>query len=44
LGGEAGLRHAIGLLTEEVSRDMALLGVTATGQLGPHHLLRLRGH
>ncbi|MBO1081298.1 alpha-hydroxy acid oxidase [Roseomonas haemaphysalidis] len=44
LGGEAGLRHAISLLAEEVSRDMALLGVTATGQLGPHHLLRLRGH
>jgi L-lactate dehydrogenase (cytochrome) len=42
LGGEAGLRHTISLLAEEVSRDMALLGVTGTDQLGPHHLMRLR--
>lgn len=40
LGGEAGLRHAIGLLAEEVSRDMVLLGITRPGQAGPQHLMR----
>jgi L-lactate dehydrogenase (cytochrome) len=29
IAGEAGVRHAIGLLREEVDRDMALLGITA---------------
>ena len=28
VGGQAGVAHAIGLLREEVSRDMAMLGVT----------------
>ncbi|RYB06087.1 alpha-hydroxy-acid oxidizing protein [Lichenibacterium ramalinae] len=36
--GEAGVRHAVGLLGAEVERDMALLGVTDVGTLGPQHL------
>jgi L-lactate dehydrogenase (cytochrome) len=41
VGGEAGVRHAIALLASEIDRDMAMLGVTATGQLAPVHLRRL---
>jgi L-lactate dehydrogenase (cytochrome) len=33
LGGEAGVAHAIGLLASEVSRDMAMLGVTSLDDL-----------
>ena len=36
--GLAGVRHAIGLLGAEVERDMALLGVTELGALGPDHV------
>lgn len=42
LGGEAGVRHAIRLLAEEVDRDLALLGVNRLGELGPQHLRRVR--
>jgi L-lactate dehydrogenase (cytochrome) len=42
LAGEAGVRHAIGLLAEEVDRDMALLGVNSLGELGPELLRKLR--
>ena len=41
--GEAGVRHAILLLWEEVMRDMAMLGVTDPARMGPEFLLRLRG-
>lgn len=40
--GEAGVARAIALLKEEVLRDMALLGVTAPGQMDPTFLRRLR--
>jgi L-lactate dehydrogenase (cytochrome) len=43
VGGEAGLRHAITLLWEEIHRDMAMLGITDLAQLGPELLRRVRG-
>jgi L-lactate dehydrogenase (cytochrome) len=39
IAGEPGVAHAIELLSAEVLRDMALLGVTSTAELGPHCLL-----
>lgn len=39
-GGASGVRHAIGLLRDEVDRDMALLGVTSCGEMSPKVLLR----
>ena len=42
IGGEAGVRHAIGLLAAEVHRDMAILGVTDLRDLGPQWLLRTK--
>ncbi len=41
VGGEAGVAHAIKLLSEEIDRDMALLGVEKLDELGPEFLLRL---
>lgn len=43
LGGEAGVRHAIQLMTDEIDRDMAMLGVNRVGELGPQFLRRVRG-
>ncbi|RTR15756.1 alpha-hydroxy-acid oxidizing protein [Azospirillum griseum] len=40
IGGQAGVEHAIRLLREEVDRDMALLGVSGCGELGPELLFR----
>jgi L-lactate dehydrogenase (cytochrome) len=40
VAGEAGVRRGIGLLREEVSRDMAMLGVNALGELDPSYLLQ----
>lgn len=40
VGGEAGLAHAIALLSEEVDRNMALLGVRNPSELGPAFLRR----
>nr|WP_163501523.1 alpha-hydroxy acid oxidase [Halomonas socia] len=37
-GGEAGVRHAVALLADEMRRDMALLGVTEIGALSREHL------
>ncbi|MDC8760918.1 alpha-hydroxy acid oxidase [Janthinobacterium sp. hw3] len=37
--GQAGVAHAIGLLRDEVDRNMAMLGVTACGQVGVGQLL-----
>ena len=42
VAGEAGVRHAIALLWEEIHRNMAMLGVTKLGQVGPEHLRRIR--
>ncbi|MGP1679739.1 MAG: alpha-hydroxy acid oxidase [Burkholderiales bacterium] len=41
IGGEAGVRHAINILSTEVDRDMALLGLTDLAQLDANYLFRL---
>jgi L-lactate dehydrogenase (cytochrome) len=41
IGGEAGVRHAINILSAEVDRDMGLLGLTNLDQLHAAYLLRL---
>ena len=43
VAGGAGVAHAIRLMSEEIERNMALLGVTAIDQLGPHLLRRRDG-
>ena len=40
VAGEAGVAHAIGLLHDEVDRNLAMLGVTSCAALGPHLLVR----
>jgi L-lactate dehydrogenase (cytochrome) len=41
VGGEAGVRHAIGLLSSEVSRNMAMLGINRIDELDARvHLVR----
>ncbi len=40
---EAGVRHAINLLSEEVDRDLALLGCPDLTSLGPKFLVRVPG-
>lgn len=42
VAGEAGVAHAIGLLRDEVDRNLAMLGVTGCTELGPQHLVRQR--
>jgi L-lactate dehydrogenase (cytochrome) len=42
IGGAEGLKHAVKLLRDEVSRDMALLGITALDQMGPQLLMPTR--
>jgi len=37
-GGERGVDRAAAILTREVARTMALLGVTSVGELGPQHV------
>jgi L-lactate dehydrogenase (cytochrome) len=39
-GGEAGVSRAIDILTTELRRDMALLGVTKISELSPAHVTR----
>ncbi|HEY2862209.1 MAG TPA: alpha-hydroxy acid oxidase [Casimicrobiaceae bacterium] len=41
IGGIAGVNHAIALLTAEIQRDMAMLGVSRLSDLGTDRLLRL---
>ncbi len=41
VGGPAGIDHAISLLEQEVSRNMALMGVTGVGQLSPDCLIHV---
>jgi L-lactate dehydrogenase (cytochrome) len=43
LAGEAGVAHAIALLTAEIDRNLALLGITDIAQLGPASVRRIRG-
>jgi L-lactate dehydrogenase (cytochrome) len=42
VGGAAGVSHAIALLSDEIHRDMAMLGITRLEELSPRLLLRLR--
>ena len=42
IGGQAGVAHAIRLLSHEILQDMALLGVNSLGELGPHALSERR--
>ena len=42
IAGEAGVRHAIGILATEVDRDMALLGLKRLADLDASYLRRLR--
>jgi L-lactate dehydrogenase (cytochrome) len=39
VGGKAGVKHAISLLSLEIDRDMALLGCTGLDQVGPSLLV-----
>ena len=41
VAGEAGVRHAIGLLQEEIHRNMALLGITRLEQVRDGRVVRL---
>lgn len=41
VAGEAGVLHAIELLSKEIDRDMALLGLNRLDELGPDRLLKL---
>lgn len=41
VAGEAGVLHAIELLSKEIDRDMALLGINSLDELGPDRLLRI---
>jgi L-lactate dehydrogenase (cytochrome) len=40
-GGEAGVDRAIEILSDQVSRTMALLGVTSLDELEPRHVTQL---
>ena len=42
IAGEAGVRHAIKLLWEEIDRDMALLGITTLADMRPERLMNAR--
>jgi L-lactate dehydrogenase (cytochrome) len=45
VGGEAGVRHAIGLLSSEVSRNMAMLGINRLDELNARsHVIRRGDH
>ena len=39
IGGEPMVRHAASLLSAEIDRDMALLGIRSLDELGPEHLM-----
>jgi L-lactate dehydrogenase (cytochrome) len=41
LGGEAGVRRALRILSAEISTDMAMLGITSLAELGPGHVRRM---
>jgi L-lactate dehydrogenase (cytochrome) len=44
VAGAAGVSHAIGLLSAEIDRDMAMLGIPDLRELGPERLMRVRGY
>jgi len=43
IGGQPGITHAIGLLSDEIFRDMAMLGITDLDQLDLKRIIRLKG-
>lgn len=43
IAGVAGIHHAIGLLSAEIARDMAILGITDLQRLDARRLARVRG-
>jgi L-lactate dehydrogenase (cytochrome) len=43
IAGEAGVRHAYGILQGELYRGMAQLGITSVTQLAPANLMRIGG-
>jgi len=43
VAGAAGVHHAIGLLSAEIDRDMAMLGITDLRELDPGRLVRIKG-
>src|SRR5258708_3984344 len=44
IGGEEGVRHAIRLLSDEIDRNMALLGITGLAELTAQRLAPRSGH
>ncbi|MBV8589796.1 MAG: alpha-hydroxy-acid oxidizing protein [Acetobacteraceae bacterium] len=42
IGGEAGVSHAINILSAEISRNMGLLGINSLREMQPDLLLRLK--
>jgi L-lactate dehydrogenase (cytochrome) len=44
VAGAAGVSHAIGLLSAEIDRDMAMLGIPDLRELGPERLMRVSGY
>jgi L-lactate dehydrogenase (cytochrome) len=42
IAGEAGVRHAAGLLREEISRNMAMLGISSPSQMSRDYLVPAR--
>ena len=43
IAGEAGVSHAINILSAEINRDMGLLGINALGEMRPDRLFKLGG-
>ncbi len=43
IAGEPGVRHAAQLLREEISRNMAMLGITSPSQMSREYLIPARG-
>lgn len=43
IGGEAGVRHAVRLLRDEIERDAALLGLLSPSQITAQHITAARG-
>jgi L-lactate dehydrogenase (cytochrome) len=43
IAGEAGVRHAIDILAQEVHRNMALLGIASLEEMTPDLLMRVGG-
>jgi L-lactate dehydrogenase (cytochrome) len=41
IAGQAGVGHAIGILSTEINRNMGLLGITSLGDMQAHRLLKL---